>query len=119
MSKDNIYKYENNNICQLTKKRECPEEFPYINIINNICVKDCKLEEILSNTCLINNPKEKIKGEIILKIQDYLLNGTLDLLLLNITEVEKKDLLFFQNDILFQITTSDNQKIIHMIIYHQ
>ena len=107
---DNIYKYEKNNICYSFQKMECPEEFPYININNNSCVKDCKEEDVINNICLLNNPKDKNEDDIILKIKNQVLNGTLDSLLLNITEVEKQDLLLLQNDILYQITTSEKQK---------
>ena len=124
-SKDNIYKYEENNICynKSTIKNnslietegtevtqvvvECSDDFPYIK--NNVCLKECNSLDIFNNICTINSKYDKIYDELIDRIKKDLSNGVFDSLLFNLTNEDKKELIFNKSNIIFQITTSDNK----------
>ena len=59
----------------------------------------------------INNQNQlSNKDEIIKIIKKDLTNGNLDSLLINLIDGEKEDLLAIDNNIIYQITTSENQK---------
>ena len=66
-----------------------------------------KEKEILEKNINDNIVK---KDEIIQSIKEDLISGNLDTLLENVTGGEKKDLLVNDNQTIFQITTTDNQK---------
>ena len=66
------------------------------------------LENLFNKSNEINIENVKIKDEIIKKIKNEIINGSLDSLI-NITK-ENEDLLYKTSDTLYQITTSQNQK---------
>jgi hypothetical protein len=76
---------------------------------------DYKSNEVYQNFSSINFFNKNINNEnlnndkIIELIKNDLLNGNLESLLVNVTEL-KKDLIVENNDIIFQITTTENQK---------
>ena len=74
-------------------------------IIQNYTLKNYILEsqEIFSDIILI-------KDEIIKNFKQDLINGNLDSLLGNITDGMKQDIIIQDKDIIYQITTSENQK---------
>ena len=55
------------------------------------------------------NETKKEKGKLISDLQEQLINGDIDDLLMNITK-SKEDYIQKDEDIIFQITTSENQK---------
>ena len=113
---DNYYKYENNNSCYAN----CPNG-------TNISSENPFLCEIIDLSIYVNNKTEEFKidkffnGEyiennktfsediIILNIRKEILNGNINLELLNQSNGEDKDLLIKEKNILYHITTSDNQ----------
>ena len=92
-----IYKYEFKKVCykecpvgtEKSKDREfscdkiCSEDYPYLHIRSQECIKDCSLEEIFTKICKINYKDanntqiEKLKNKII----EEILNGNLGPLL--------------------------------------
>jgi hypothetical protein len=58
----------------------------------------------------INNENPGKKDEIIQNIKEDLMNGNLDILLQGVTDGEKKDLIAQDNDLIYQITTTENQQ---------
>ena len=86
---DTTEKAKENNIIEIMKNFSSENFFKELN------------EIIIENTT--------IKDEIIKNIKDDIINGNLDSVLTNITK-KKKDLLVKTNDILYQITTTENQK---------
>ena len=59
---------------------------------------------------LNNEDYSSLKDEIIKNIKQNLIKGNLDNLLINVTSGEKKDLIATDKNIIYQITTSENQK---------
>ena len=104
-SNDDIYKYEFNNICfksneiNLTKL----ESDIYLNINNSIDYFNNKYKINISNNNISN------KDNIINNIKNDITNGSLNSLISNIIEGEKKDLIIKDDNINYQITSSYNQ----------
>ena len=83
------------------------------NINNNIksdIIQTFSSESFFKEKQQINIDNVSKKDEIIKNIKYDLINGNLDSLLQNVTGGLKQDLLAKDNDIIYQITTSDNQK---------
>ena len=120
-TKDDIYKIEFNNTCYKscpkgTKissnnnnlcKIECPEDKPYENE-NNECVQECNADNFFIGNCQINNNNQKTIDNMIKTIKEQL-NSTLDDLIKNITDGDKKDLLIKAKEAAYQLTTTENQ----------
>ena len=111
-----------------TLNDSCPEEFSKLIIQKNKCVNKCKNDEQYiyeyNNICYENCPNGTIINEIanicfnstdnekkkmISSFQEQIQNGDIDSLLKNISET-KDDYVQREDDILLQITTSENQK---------
>ena len=117
------YKYEYNNKCYKSCpndthetfegsylcEKECPSNLPYENTENNQCVENCDSSQLFTEECKIKNNNSSLKDNILLKIQNDLLNGTLDSLILNLLEGDKEDLNVESDNVIYQITSSDNQ----------
>ena len=70
-------------------------------------LEECNSKKFFKNLCEIEN----IKKEIIIKnIEIDIQNHSLDSLLSNVTGGEKTDLIIKSNDIIYQITSTENQK---------
>ena len=93
----------NNNLCKI----ECPEDKPYENE-NNECVQKCNADNFFIGKCQINNNNKKTIDNMIKTIKDQL-NSTLDDLIKNITDGDKKDLLIKAKEATYQLTTTENQ----------
>ena len=120
-SNDNLYKYEYNNICY----EKCPngtnissynkyicEKIQIKNVTTEIkkeVMQNCNIEDFFNAQCNIEISNSEGVDEIISNIKNLIKNGGLDSLLLNVTQ-NKQDLVNQENNIIYQITTSDNQK---------
>ena len=103
---DDLYKYEYNNICY--------EHCPSGTIIspNNKYICEKLFQDLTENNFnnIFNNKNNIMEADdITLNIRNGLLNGNFDSLLLDVIE-EKNDLLYIDNNIIYQITSTDNQK---------
>ena len=72
-------------------------------------INECSIEECFNYKCNFNNTIE-IKQKIINKIKEELFRGRLNQLINNTIIDRKEDLLVEQNDIIYQITSTGNQK---------
>ena len=108
-SKDNIYKYEYNNKCY----KSCPNNTHILLYNFNICeikkINDYNKTELFKIFSKINNNSLSLKDKYIKNIKTELLNGNLDSLLSSSLEGERKDIIINYENIIYQITTSDNQ----------
>ena len=86
----------------------CSEDSPYL-YNNNSCIKECNAMDFLNHICKISNSNLSIKQNLILDVIDNIKNGTLDDLLSNVINGDKKDIIIKEKNILYQITSSDNQ----------
>ena len=111
-----------------THNDSCPEEYSKLIIQKNKCVNKCKNDDLYiyeyNNICyekcpngtIINeiakicfNSTDNEKGKMISSFQEQIQNGDIDSLLKNISET-KDDYFQREEDIILQITTSENQK---------
>ena len=112
-SNDDIYKYEDNNICvkYLPDKDIiliCPIDVPFEK--SSECIEQCTAREFLTEECKLNNKNNKTaQNDIIEAIKNGISNKNLNDLLANIKEGEKKDIIIDDIDIIYQITSSENQ----------
>ena len=128
---DDIYKYEYKDICyercpkgtNSNKENgflcelivnECFAKYPYIIVKNNTCEEECHSEDFFNDICSINTINNKSQSDaksilistIIKEIED----GTLNKLLSGVIFKEKNDIIKISNDVLYQLTSSFNQK---------
>ena len=59
---------------------------------------------------IINNKDSSIKDEMINNIRSGISNHTMDELLKSVIDAKKTDLIIVQENIIYSLTTSDNQK---------
>ena len=111
-SKDEIYKYEENNICvkfsDNGKILICPINLPFEK--QKECVETCTSEEFLYKECTLNN-KDNITAQnnIIQSIKTDLTQGRLNSILSNVIKGNKTDFILEDANTTYQITSSDNQ----------
>ena len=130
------YYFDLSNEYHCTVNNECPKEYNKLILDKKKCIKNCKddeiykydynnicynkynefIQECLSSNfhngiCKINNKNNiESKDEIIQNIENEIINHSMDSIITNIVEGEQKDLLIEDDNILFQITSTENQK---------
>ena len=67
--------------------------------------QECNIADAFNNNCKVNNSQENV----VKNIKKELKNGTLDSLISNLIDGDKKDLIITENNMVYQITTTDNQ----------
>ena len=120
---DENYQAEYNNICY----ESCPEKTH--NSYDNICqddtienliktndikeenMSDCNPIDFYNNLCIIKkNNSNTFKDYMINNIKDEIINGSMNSLIDKIIDGEKKDLIKKEENIIYQIVSSENQK---------
>ena len=107
--KDDEYKYEYNNLCyQTTFKPKCNNDSLFINKITKECLNECNAIDFFNNKCSLRDNNNK---DIIIKqIRSDIESGLMSQELINLVDGDKNDFIIKENDILYQITSSNNQK---------
>jgi hypothetical protein len=93
----------------------CPNGTPSSN--NYFCKIKCESYELLYNLCENNNNNNinnwnnrQNKNQLTKKIKKEIQEGLIDLLFSNVIDKEKKDIIINENGIIYQITSTENQK---------
>jgi len=121
-SEDNEYKYEYKNICYKTCPNEtylsengkiclikCPIDLPFE--LSGECFSICSARDFYNGTCKINNQNFKAKEYIVNSTVNEIKNGSMNSLLMNVLNGDKKDLIINNNNTeIFQISSIINQK---------
>ena len=82
----------------------------YINKKNNECLTKCNAINFFDNICgLKNNSIELMKDEMINNIKKEIQNGLINSLIDNIIKDKKNDLIIHNDDVIYQITSTENQ----------
>ena len=106
LKKCNYYYYfdkiKNEYICTM----ECPSDSSYLKD-NKICAEECSLIELLQKECEIKTNTVIIEDDILLKIRNSLINGSLDDILSSVIQGED-DLVIETNNIIYQIISTNN-----------
>ena len=119
-SEDNIFSYEYKRSCY----NNCPEgtrpNKDYICVIdcpynlsfekNEECIEKCIIQDFYTNICIINNKNIKAKEYIINGTIYEIIDGSMNSLLLNLLNEEKKDFIIKDENEIYQITSVYNQK---------
>ena len=104
-----MFYHENNYIC--TEIDSCTENYSKLINGTNLCIDDCQKDDLYkieyNNTCFLNNLA--VKDKKISSFFEDIVNHKYDDVISNITQ-NKKDFVQQENDMIFQITTSENQK---------
>ena len=72
-------------------------------------IDECNIIDLFKGKCSFKDDNPKTKDNIVRKIKDEITKGYLNSLLLNVTKGEKEDLIFYYNDGIYQITSTENQ----------
>jgi len=109
---DDTYIYEQNNICVEFLSDDiiiiCPINLPFEK--NKECVEICTSLEFLNKVCKINNRNNKTaQNNIADSIKKDISDHTLDPLLSNFKDGDKNDFIIEDIDVVYQITSSENQ----------
>ena len=112
-SKDDIYKFEDNNICVKILPNEtilvCPMNLPYEKMKE--CIEICTPQEFLNKECKINNKNNHtVQDNIINSIKTELSKGNLNSTISKVIGGDKIDYIIEDIDSIYQITSSENQK---------
>ena len=86
---------------------ECSENLPFEK--NGECLSSCTGEDFFNNICKINNKTIEAKENMVNLIENEIINENMNSLL-NIINEENKDLIIKDNNEIYQITSSYNQK---------
>ena len=111
-SKDEIFIYEDHNICvkfspEKTTILICEVNLPFEK--NNECVETCSAYDFLKKKCKLNNKGNiEAKDNMIKIIQEEIKKGNLNELISDIKE-EKKDYIVDDSETTYQLTSSENQ----------
>ena len=123
---DPLYKYEYQNNCF----DSCPNGTNISTNNHYLCedifvnIKECSPADLFLGKCKINNitinmnnmnlnistNSPEVKDEIIKNIKEGITNGDMDELIDDVVTKEKKDLVISDNNTIFQITSTENQK---------
>ena len=94
---------------KITEMTEYTENIkPTVNIIDDTIYNDQIKDS--SDVLLEIEYNLKNKDQVIETIENYIINGLLDSLLSNLIDGEKKDIIIPNEDIIYQITSTENQK---------
>ena len=126
--KDNLYKFEyekecyetcpNNTNNSLTNESICEkivndlpdtQEYIYTITINTKTIEECQPIDFFNGICNSSDINSYSKDQMIEKIKNDIMNGTMDELLSNVLEGDKKDYIIEDDDLIYQITSTYNQ----------
>ena len=118
---DDNYKFEFNNICLESCPKDtnmtedkcetiCPADSPYI--INNLqeCIQKCTLAQNFQNFCSIKNLDNVNEDQLIEDIKNQLTSGNLNNLIENLAKGIQKEYFIRSHNVLFTLSTANNQK---------
>ena len=111
--KDDEYKYEYNNKCYQTPvKPKCNNYSLFINKITKECLDECNIFDFFNNICGLRNNNDKNFKDIMIKnIGNEIESGLINYIFKNNYYLgDINDFIIKDNDILYQITSSYNQK---------
>ena len=103
-----------NNTCELKEVEtiengECPENYPFLYKESNLCKKDCEINNLFNNICILNNLTKELEQDIINKIEESIMDNTLDNVLDNITNGNGEDLRINLKNIKYHISSTFRQ----------
>ena len=117
---DEVYKFEYKNKCyescpngthnSTNNNFMCEEDTLNEIIENNMCNNSCNVINFLNNTCKINNNDIDCKDDIIKKIRKAIIDGLFNSLIEEDIINKNKDLYTENDNIIYQLTSTYNQR---------
>ena len=92
----------NNNSCQ-------DNDLQYETVDEHLCIEECNSIDFLNQICKARYNSLDIKKNITDSIRNDITSGKLSSLISNVTNGDKIDITVFDNDIIYQVTSSYNQ----------
>ena len=128
--KDEIYRYEYNNLCYKecpmetvssssnkylceNFRIECIEKYPFLILKDNSCTDYCNCEDFFNDKCTISNYNIESQSTLINNIISEIENGSVDKFLSKYIIEKREDKIKKGNNTVYQITSSFNQKSIN------
>ena len=110
-SEDINNKYEFNNICY----NKCPNGTKSSFINEYFCIEilnftECETKDLLRKECEVKEKNINTTQNIINQIRHDIESGEIELLLKNVTNKEKQDIILSESKVVYQISSIDNQK---------
>ena len=96
----------NNDTCEIDF---CDDNTLYELVVDHSCIHYCSAFNFLNRICRGRNNSKIIKINIINNIRNDIIKGKLDSLFSKIKNYNKEDIVIFEEDITYQITSSYNQ----------
>ena len=97
----------NHYLCEINVY-ECFDDYPFLIIEDNICTNECSPKDFFNNICTMNNLNNQGYPILINNIINGIQGGILDEFLEKVLN-EKVDIIKFENNILYQLTSTFNQ----------
>ena len=98
-----------NESCEINSDSCDDNSLQYITVDENICIEECSSIDFLNNVCKARYSSIETKKNITDSLRNDITSGKLSSLLSNITSGDKIDITIVDEDIIYQITSSDNQ----------
>jgi len=98
-----------NDLCEINSDSCDDRSLQYITVDENICIEECSSIDFLNKVCKTRYNSLDIKKNITDSLRNDIKSGKLSSLLSNITSGDKIDITIVDDDIIYQITSSDNQ----------
>ena len=83
----------------------CPEEFPYLDKKLNKCIKECDIQNFLSNNCVADNQNNESRENNLNKIKNVIGDHSIDNLLDDILKENGEDLTISEIGIQYQLSS--------------
>ena len=87
----------------------CPLDSPYEIFFSHKCIEECPAEDFFKEKCKINNNNQSILDKTIDMISNQITKGLVDLLILSTILEKNEDLIIKTNDVIYQLTSTENQ----------
>ena len=98
------------NTIKINETSICPEEYPFKLLITQECVDHCNFLELYYNSCKINNSNQKTKYLVYNIIKFSIAERLIDDIINIKLNEENEDIFIKGENLVFQITSSENQK---------
>jgi len=98
-----------NDSCEINSDSCENNDLQYITVDEVLCLEECTSIDFLNKVCKARYNSLDIKKNITYRIRNDITSGKLSSLLSNVTSGDKIDITIVGDDIIYQITSSDNQ----------
>ena len=88
---------------------ECPVNLPYEYTYYNLCFPKCLSNDFLTKKCIMRHKNQEFRDELINQMLKDITEGILDTLIYSSINEKKEDIIIQDEDIVYQLTSSNSQ----------